>query len=189
MLTEIIIVLDRSGSMSGLETDTIGGFNALIEKQYKLEGETKVTAVLFDDKYEVLWDGIDARSVRLTKKEYFVRGSTALLDAVGKTILDVVQRFLKEGTPDKVIFVITTDGMENSSREFTYSKIKEMIKHQEEKHRWEFIFVGANIDVSQEANNIGVSSDDAIAYEATRSGLENMYEMVNEEITNRRSYR
>ena len=158
-LTEIIFLLDRSGSMAGLETDTIGGFNAFIEKQRQLEGETIVTAVLFDDRYEILWNGIDANKAILTDKEYYVRGSTALLDAVGKTILDVGYRLSKtseETRPGKVIFVITTDGMENSSKEFTYEKVKELIKHQQEKYNWEFIFLGANIDAAKEAGNIGI---------------------------------
>ncbi|MCR2823513.1 vWA domain-containing protein [Lederbergia panacisoli] len=189
MLTEIIFLLDRSGSMAGLEHDTIGGFNALIEKQHNLDGETKVTAVLFDDQYEVLWNGIDAKTIKLTEKEYYVRGYTALLDAVGKTILEVDHRFSNEGKPDKVIFVITTDGMENASQEFKYPKIKEMIKQQEEKHQWEFIFIGANIDVVKEADNIGVSSDNAFTFEASSTGVESMYEMVHEEITNRRVYK
>ncbi|MBS4197367.1 vWA domain-containing protein [Lederbergia citri] len=188
MLTEIIFLLDRSGSMAGLENETISGFNALIEKQSKLEGETKVTAVLFDDRYEVLWNGIDARIVKLTEREYFVRGYTALLDAVGKTILKVENRFTNGIKPVKVIFVITTDGMENSSQEFTYQKIKEMIKHQEENHHWEFLFIGANIDVAKEADHIGVNIDNAITFEASTAGVENMYQMVNEEITNKRQY-
>ncbi|MCJ8008204.1 VWA domain-containing protein [Lederbergia wuyishanensis] len=186
MLTELIFLLDRSGSMAGLENDTIGGFNALVEKQCKLEGETMVTAVLFDDQYEVLWEGIDARTAKLTEKEYFVRGYTALLDAIGKTILDVDRRFSKDSKPDKVIFVITTDGLENASQEFTYRKIKEMIKRQEEIHQWEFIFIGANIDVAQEAYNIGVREDNAYTFEASSTGVEDMYLMVNEEISNRR---
>lgn len=166
-LTEIIFLLDRSGSMAGLETDTIGGFNAFIEKQRQLEGETIVTAVLFDDRYEILWNGIDANKAILTDKEYYVRGSTALLDAVGKTILDVGYRLSKtseETRPGKVIFVITTDGLENSSREFSYEKVKELIKHQQEKYNWEFIFLGANIDAAKEAGNIGICKDNAYSF-------------------------
>jgi hypothetical protein len=180
-LTEIIFLLDRSGSMAGLETDTIGGFNAFIEKQRQLEGETIVTAVLFDDRYEILWNGIDANKAILTDKEYYVRGSTALLDAVGKTILDVGYRLSKtseETRPGKVIFVITTDGLENSSREFSYEKVKELIKHQQEKYNWEFIFLGANIDAAKEAGNIGICKDNAYSFEASKAGVEKMYYMA-----------
>jgi len=156
-LTEIVFLLDRSGSMGGLESDTIGGFNAFIEKQSQLEGETIVTAVLFDDRYEMLWNGVKATEAKLTNKEYYVRGCTALLDAVGKTILDLGYRLSKtdeEKRPGKVIFVITTDGLENASREFTYEKAKELIKHQQEKYNWEFIFLGANIDAAKEADSM-----------------------------------
>lgn len=149
--TEIIFLLDRSGSMSGLEKDTIGGFNALIQKQCQL-GETILTTILFDDKYEILWNGVDAIKIKLTEKEYFVRGTTALLDAIGKTILDVSFRLgnmKDEDKPDHLLFVITTDGMENASKEFSYEKVKEMIRNQQEKHGWEFMFLGANIDVEE----------------------------------------
>ena len=138
-LTEIVFLIDRSGSMGGLETDTIGGFNAFIENQKQIEGDTAVTTVLFDDKYELLYNGIEAEKVKLSNKEYFVRGSTALLDAIGKTIIDVGYRLsvMEESQrPAKVIFVITTDGMENASKEFTYKKVKELIKHQQEKYQW-----------------------------------------------------
>lgn len=180
-LTEIIFLLDRSGSMSGLEAETIGGFNAFIDRQRKLEGETIVTAVLFDNKYEILWNGIDAKKVELTDKEYFVRGYTALLDAVGKTILDVGYRISKakeEEKPGKVIFVITTDGLENASREFTYEKVKELINHQQEKYNWEFIFLGANIDSAKEAKNIGIDTSNAFSFEASKIGVEKMYNTV-----------
>ncbi|QOY35451.1 vWA domain-containing protein [Anaerobacillus isosaccharinicus] len=180
-LTEIIFLLDRSGSMGGLEKNTINGFNAFIESQSQVDGETTVTAVLFDDEYEILWNGIDAKKVTLTNKEYYVRGSTALLDAVGKTILDVGYRLSKtteDERPGKVIFVITTDGMENSSREFTYEKIKDLIKHQQEKYNWEFIFLGANIDATIEAGNIGIDISNAYNFEASETGVETMYNMV-----------
>ncbi|ASN06978.1 vWA domain-containing protein [Virgibacillus necropolis] len=188
-LTEIIFLLDRSGSMSGLESDTIGGFNSLVRNQCELEGETILTAALFDDQYEILWNGVDANQVKLTGEEYFVRGSTALLDAVGKTILDVGHRFsmtCEDRRPGKVLFVITTDGMENSSREFFHKKIKEMINHQEEKYGWEFIFIGANIDAAKEAGNVGISKENAYSFEASSVGVEAMYSMVNEEIAVRR---
>jgi hypothetical protein len=188
-LTEIIFLLDRSGSMAGLESDTIGGFNGFIEKQNKLEGKALVTAVLFDDRYEVLWNGADAGSVRLTDKEYNVRGCTALLDAVGKTILNVGLRLSETNEnerPGKVIFVITTDGLENSSREFTYEKIRELIKHQQEKYGWEFIFLGANIDAVKEADSIGICSENAFNFEASSSGVENMYHTACEVVSEKR---
>jgi len=188
-LTEIIFLLDRSGSMSGLERDTIGGFNAFLEKQCQLDGKISLTAVLFDDQYEILWNGIDATNARITKEEYFVRGTTALLDAVGKTILDVDHRISKtqeEFRPGKVIFVITTDGFENSSREFSYEKVKERIKHQEEQHKWEFIFIGANMDAAKEASSMGIQAENAFDFVASEEGVESMYQMVNENISKRR---
>lgn len=188
-LTEIIFLLDRSGSMAGLESDTVGGFNAFVKKQSELDGETILTTVLFDDEYEVLWSGIDAKSAKLTEDEYFVRGTTALLDAVGKTILDVGYRLSKtneDRRSGKVIFVITTDGMENASREFTYEKVKELIQHQQEKYSWEFIFMGANIDVAKEADSLGINLENSFNFEATEKGIENMYEMVSESITEKR---
>ncbi|GGB67264.1 vWA domain-containing protein [Fictibacillus barbaricus] len=188
-LTEIVFLLDRSGSMSGLEKDTIGGFNAFIERQCKLEGETLLTTVLFDDQYEVLWNGVDAKKTRLTDEEYYVRGTTALLDAVGKTILDVGYRLSKTDEkyrPGKVIFVITTDGMENASQEFTYKKVKELIRHQQEKYSWEFIFMGANIDAAQEADSIGISVENAFEFEASEAGVVKMYDIMCEAVTEKR---
>jgi uncharacterized protein YegL len=188
-ITEIIFLLDRSGSMAGLECDTIGGFNAFIKKQCQLDGETMVTAVQFDDQYEVIWNGIDAKNVRLTDKEYFVRGSTALLDAVGKTILDVGHRLSnsnEDQKPGKVIFVITTDGMENASREFTYEKVNELIKHQQEKYNWEFIFMGANIDAAKEANSLGIDEDNVYSFEASENGVEVMYNVICEAVSEKR---
>lgn len=188
-VTEIIFLLDRSGSMAGLESDTIGGFNAFVKRQCQLEGETFLTAVLFDDEYEVLWNGMKANKVRLTEKEYYVRGCTALLDAVGKTILDVGYRLSntsEERKPGKVIFVITTDGMENASREFTYKKVKELIQHQQEKYCWEFIFLGANIDVAKEADSLGIALDNAFNFEASEKGVECMYNVICEAVSEKR---
>lgn len=188
-LTEIIFLLDRSGSMAGLESDTVGGFNSFVKKQCELQGETRLTTVLFDDQYEVLWDGVDAKEARLTDNEYFVRGTTALLDATGKTILDVGRRLSRteEGKrPGKVIFVITTDGMENASEEFTYEKVKGMIRHQQETYNWEFIFMGANIDAAKEAESLGIEPTHAYSFEASCEGVEKMYEMVNESISEKR---
>ncbi len=176
--------------MSGLESDTIGGFNGFIEKQSRLKGEAVVTAVLFDDKYEVLWNGIDAKKVKLTDKEYYVRGCTALLDAVGKTILEVGQRLSgveETKRPGKVIFVITTDGLENASKEFTYEKVKELIMHQQEKYNWEFIFLGASMDAAKEAASIGISKDNAYNYEASKSGIDMMYCTVSNAVSGMRT--
>jgi hypothetical protein len=188
-LTEIIFLLDRSGSMSGLESDTIGGFNSFIDKQKQCEGKTIITAVLFDDKYEILWNGMDASNANLSRDNYFVRGSTALLDAIGKTILDVGMRLsnTNEATrPGKVIFVITTDGMENASREFTYEKVKAMIEDQQQKYNWEFIFMGANIDSAKEAGNLGISRDNAFGFVASNLGVANMFMTIGETVLGKR---
>lgn len=188
-LTEIIFLLDRSGSMSGLEKDTIGGFNSFISKQSKLEGKTKITTILFDHAYEVLWNGVDASQVELTQEHYYVRGTTALLDAIGKTILDVGYRISntkKEEKPSNIIFVITTDGLENASVEFSYKKIKELIQHQQEKYSWEFIFMGANIDVAAEAKHMGISRKNAYSYQATEEGMVHMYSCANAAVSNKR---
>ncbi len=179
-LTEIIFLLDRSGSMSGLENDTIGGFNGFLKSQCKL-GQTLLTTVLFDDKYEILHNGVDASKVTLTEKEYFTRGSTALLDAVGKTILDVgfrMSHIPEENRPGKIIFVITTDGMENSSREFSYDRVSDMITLQQKIYHWEFIFMGANIDVAKESHKLGIQPDRAFRYEASEEGTDRMYQQV-----------
>lgn len=190
-LTEIIFLLDRSGSMGGLEGDTIGGFNAFIEKQRKVEGKTLVTAVLFDDHYEMVWNGIEAENVRLTSNEYYVRGCTALLDAIGKTILDVGYRLAKTNEnerPGKVIFVISTDGFENASREYSYKKVKELISHQQEKYNWDFIFLGANIDTEREADSLGINVENAYSFEASEEGVECMYKMVSEAVREKRQF-
>ena len=189
-LTEIIFLLDRSGSMEGLERDTIGGFNSFIGKQCELDGDVSLTTVLFDHEYEILWNGVNASEVKLTNDHYFVRGSTALLDAVGKAILDVNRRLLLSDTqPDKVIFVITTDGEENASTEFTNEKIKHLIKQQEEKHGWEFVFLGANMDAAREASKLGIQKENAFEFSATEKGVEMMYEMVSENVSSRRNRR
>src|SRR5450756_271761 len=169
-LTELVFILDRSGSMAGLESDTIGGYNALLEKQKKEVGEAVVTTVLFDDKYELLHDRINIKGIApITEKEYFVCGSTALLDAVGKTINKIgnAQKYTSEDLrADKVMFVITTDGMENASHEYTYDKIKHMIERQKEKYGWEFIFLGADIDAISTAAKFGIDADRAANYDA-----------------------
>ncbi len=187
-LTEIIFLLDRSGSMSGLEDDTIGGFNGFLNTQCKL-GQTLLTTVLFDDRYEILHNGVDASKVILTEKEYFTRGSTALLDAVGKTILDVgfrLSHLPEEGRPGKVIFVITTDGLENASKEFSYEKVNQMISDQRERYQWEFIFMGANIDVAKESHKLGISPELAFRYEASDAGTDRMYRQVSHMVSEMR---
>jgi hypothetical protein len=189
-MTEIIFLLDRSGSMGGLEEDTIGGFNAFIERQCKMKGETYLTTVLFDDQTEILWNGIDAHHGRLTDQEYYVRGCTALLDAVGKTISEAGRRLSKtteDRKPGKVIFVITTDGMENASREYTYDKVKQMINHQQSKYSWEFIFMGANIDAAGEADSIGIPKEQAFSFEATNKGVEKMYDLACDVVSEKRN--
>ena len=176
-LTEIVFILDRSGSMSGLENDTIGGFNGFIKNQAEL-GQTSLTTVLFDDKYEILHNGIDARGMAITSDEYFTRGNTALLDAIGKTINDVGKRLSEtreDQRPGKVIFVITTDGLENASRKYSYADVKKMITHQTEKYQWEFIFMGANIDVAAEGDRLGIRADHSYGFAATAAGVSAMY--------------
>jgi len=175
-LTEIVFILDRSGSMEGLEKDTIGGFNGFVKKQAKA-GSTNLTTVLFDDRYEIIHNGVDAGKAILTDKEYYTRGSTALLDAIGKTITNVGNRLNETPEalrPGKVIFVITTDGLENASQEFSYNEIKKMITHQTEKYNWEFIFMGANIDVAIEGEKLGIAHDRAVSYAASATGMHKM---------------
>lgn len=178
--TEIIFLLDRSGSMNGLESDTIGGFNSFIQRQCSL-GKTFLTTILFDDKYEILHNGVDASTVILTEKDYYTRNSTALLDAIGKAITDVSFRLShldKENYPGKVIFVITTDGLENSSTEFTYGQVKRMIERQKELYNWEFIFMGANIDVIKESQKLGIHPSMAFKFQTSFQGTRQMYEKV-----------
>ena len=182
-LTELVFILDRSGSMAGLESDTIGGFNGMLAKQKKEEGDAQVTTVLFDDAYEVLHDQADIQKVRpITGKEYFVRGCTALLDAVGKTIMKIKHEQKEadeDEKADKVLFVITTDGYENASKEYSYEKIKKMITKQQEKHGWEFLFLGANIDAVAEAERVGIKADRAVSYCADSLGTDMNFTAVN----------
>ena len=175
---ELVLVLDKSGSMQGLESDTIGGFNSMIKKQKALDVPVRVTAVLFNDKTDMLYESRSIHSVHaLTEKEYEVGGTTALLDAVGSTILNVDQKSnVKKGT--KVIFVIITDGMENASREFTKTKVKQMISDKQEKYGWDFIYLGANIDAAEEAGAIGVKKANAVTYRNTESGVRANYDAV-----------
>jgi len=174
-LTELVFILDRSGSMGGLESDTIGGFNSMLRKQQEQDGECRITTILFDGEYEVLHDRLDLKAVSpITDKEYFVRGNTALLDAIGKTINKVggAQKHSKpEYRAEKVLVIITTDGMENASREFSYSKIKSMIEHQKSKYKWEFIFLGANIDAVEVANRFGIDRNRAQNFHNDSEGI------------------
>ena len=190
-LTEIVFILDRSGSMKHLTDDTIGGFNSLVEKQKSEPGEALLTTVLFDDQYEILHNGINLNEVQaLTKSQYWARGTTAMYDAIGKTINEVGHRLSntpEQCRPGKVIFVITTDGMENASREFTQAKVKEMIQHQTEKYSWDFIFLGANIDSVQQAKSIGISEEYAANYCATVDGLSSMYCAVDAAVASSRA--
>ena len=186
-LTEIVFILDRSGSMAGLEADTIGGFNAMIEKQRKEPGEAIVSTVLFDNECEVIHDRVPLDRVpALTEREYFVRGCTALLDAVGGAIRHIgnVHKYAREeDRPEKTLFVITTDGMENASRRFTYDRLKAMIKRQKERYGWEFLFLGANMDAAREAARFGIGADRAANYHADSEGTNVIYETVSEAIT------
>lgn len=190
-LTEMVFILDRSGSMGGLESDTIGGYNGLLEKQKKEEGEAVVTTVLFDDRVEIIHDRVDLKAVSpLTDREYYVRGSTALLDALGSTIARVVanHRMMKEEyRPDKVIFVVTTDGMENASREYTYKKVKQMVEHEKEKYGWEFLFLGANIDSAEVAGRMGIDASHAVNYHADSRGTALNYRVVSDAVCCARS--
>ena len=181
-LTELVFILDRSGSMYDLTYDTIGGFNSMIEEQKKEPGEAYVTTALFDDKYELLHDHVNIKEIRpITNKEYSARGTTAMLDAIGKTINSIGIRLNntpEEERPDKVIFVITTDGYENSSKEFTRAQIKEMIEHQQTKYSWTFMFLGANIDAVSEAGSLGINTDFAKKYSANSIGTQSVYRSV-----------
>jgi len=173
-LTEIVFILDRSGSMRGLEKDTIGGFNSLIERQKKEEGEAYLSTVLFDDQIEVLHDRVNLSEIKeITENEYYVRGCTALLDAVGgavKHISNIHKYIREEDVPEKTLFVITTDGMENASHKYGYDAVKQMIEEQKEKNSWEFIFLGANIDAAGVAGKMGIEKEHAVNYECDSVG-------------------
>ena len=192
-LTEIVFILDRSGSMAGLEDDTIGGFNAMIQKQKGEDGEAYVSTVLFDNHTEVIHDRVGIQQIQpMTRKDYYVRGCTALLDAVGKSIHHIgnVHKYAREeDRPEKTIFVITTDGMENASREYTYDRVKKMIQHEQEKYGWEFLFLGANIDAAKEAARFGITEDRAANYHADHQGTAVIYEAMNDAVCNVRACR
>ena len=190
-LTELVFILDRSGSMAGLEADTIGGFNAMLEKQKRQPGEAYVSTVLFDNDCEVIHDRLPLDRVpALTEREYYVRGCTALLDAVGGAIHHIgnVHRYAREeDRPEKTLFVITTDGMENASRRYGYDKVRAMIGRQKEKYGWEFLFLGANIDAVETAKHFGISEDRAVNYHSDSVGTRLNYEVVSCAITSMRS--
>ncbi|CAM5191208.1 VWFA domain-containing protein OS=Ureibacillus acetophenoni OX=614649 GN=SAMN05877842_101168 PE=4 SV=1 [Ureibacillus acetophenoni] len=188
-LTELVFILDRSGSMSGLETDTIGGYNAMLSKQKEAEGEAIVTTVLFNHEYELLHDRINVNGIApLTKKDYEVSGTTALLDAIGHSILKIKKAqnaTMKEHRAEKVLFVITTDGLENSSREFNHQKIKQLVEEQK-KIGWEFIFLGANIDAIGTAYELGIDGDNAVEFHADEEGVQMNFSVVTETVLNYR---
>ena len=186
-LTEIVFILDRSGSMSGLESDTIGGFNSMIAKQQKEEGEAIVSTVLFDDETDVIHDRVAIGDVKkLTEEDYYVRGCTALLDAVGGAIHHIgnVHKYAREeDRPAKTLFVITTDGLENASRHYSFKDVKKLIKRQQEKYNWEFLFLGANIDAIEVAGNMGISKDRAANYNCDEVGTALNYQVLEAAVT------
>lgn len=183
-MTELVFILDRSGSMAGLEKDTIGGFNSLIEKQRKEPGTAVVSTVLFDNESEVIHDRLPLESIPpMTDKEYYVRGCTALLDAVGGAIHHIgnVHKYARrEDVPDKTLFVITTDGMENASRRYDYERVRKMIQRQKERYGWEFIFLGANIDAAAEAKRFGIDPERAANYHCDEAGTALNYEVISD---------
>ena len=181
-LTEMVFILDRSGSMSGLETDTIGGFNGMIERQKKEEGEALVSTVLFSDESKVIHDRVDLKKIEpMTDKQYYVGGCTALIDAIGSAIHHIgnVHKYAREeDQPEHTIFVITTDGMENASHRYTSDQVKDMVKRQKEKYGWEFLFLGANIDAVETAARFGIAEDRAVNYHCDSLGQARVYEGV-----------
>lgn len=186
-LTEVVFILDRSGSMSGLEADTIGGFNSMISKQKKEDGEAVISTVLFDDQQEVVYDRQPVKMVEpMTDRQYYVRGCTALLDAIGGAIHHIgnVHKYAREeDRPEKTMFIITTDGMENASQFYTYDRVKYMVERQKEKYGWEFLFLGANIDAISVAARFGINADRAINYECDQVGTSLNYQVMSETIT------
>ena len=185
-MTELVFILDRSGSMCGLESDTIGGFNAMIEKQKKEAGEALVSTVLFDNESVVIHDRLPLNRVpRMTEEEYVTCGCTALLDAVGGAIRHIgnIHKYARrEDVPEKTLFIITTDGYENASRRYDYDKVRRMIQRQKEKYGWEFLFLGANIDAAAEAKRFGISADRAVNYKCDGEGTALNYEVIGEAV-------
>lgn len=189
-LTEIVFILDRSGSMSGLESDTIGGYNSLLEKQKATPGKALISTILFNNCSEVIHDRLDLQKVPLmSEREYCAQGCTALLDAIGGAIKHIgnIHKYAREeDRPDNTLFIITTDGMENSSRIYSYEHIKKLIEMEKEKYGWEFIFLGANIDAIEVASRFGISEERAANYNADSEGTELNFKIMNEEIQNLR---
>lgn len=185
-LTEIVFILDRSGSMSGLEADTIGGFNAMLARQKREAGRALVSTVLFDNEITVIHDRLPLNRVSpMTEKEYFTRGCTALLDAVGGAIHHIgnIHKYARrEDVPEKTLFVITTDGYENASRRYDYEAVRRMIERQKAKYGWEFLFLGANIDAAKEAARFGISADRAANYRCDEAGTALNYEVISEAV-------
>ncbi len=186
-LTELVFILDRSGSMSGLEEDTIGGFNSMIEKQKGEEGEALVSTILFDNKSEVIHDRVSLSDIKpMTREDYYVRGCTALLDAIGDAIHHIgnIHKYARpEDVPEHTLFVITTDGMENASHRYDPDKVKKMIEHEKEKHGWEFLFLGANIDAVETAKRFGINEDRAVNYHSDHEGTKLNYEVLSDAIS------
>ena len=186
-LTEIVFILDKSGSMGGLESDTIGGFNAMIEKQKKEDGEVLISTVLFSDYSEVLYDRMDLNKIEpMTSKQYYVGACTALLDAIGGAIHHIgnIHKYAREeDVPEKTMFIITTDGMENASRKYRINKIKQMIEKQKEKYNWEFLFLGANIDAIGVARDFGIDESRAVNYNCDSVGTSLNYSVLSETIS------
>lgn len=186
-LTEIVFILDRSGSMSGLEQDTIGGFNSMINQQKNADGEALVSTILFDNVSEVLHDRINVKDIQpLTDHDYMVRGCTALLDAIGGAIHHIgnIHKYARrEDIPEHTMFVITTDGMENASRYYSSNKVKQMIERQKIKYGWEFLFLGANIDAVETAGLFGIDEDRAVNYQCDSEGTALNYEVISEAIS------
>ena len=185
-LTELVFIIDRSGSMSGLESDNIGGFNSMIRKQKQAEGEALISTVLFDNVSEVLHDRVNVKDIQpMTEHDYTVRGTTALLDAIGGAIHHIgnVHKYARqEDVPEHTMFVITTDGMENASRYYSSDKVKKMIERQKVKYGWEFLFLGANIDAVETAGHFGIGADRAVNYNCDSEGTALNYEVVSDAI-------
>ena len=186
-LTEVVFILDRSGSMSGLEADTIGGFNSMIAKQQKEEGEALISTVLFDDRTEVLYDRVPVGRVEpMNDRQYYVRGCTALLDAIGGSIHHIanVHKYAREeDRPEKTLFIITTDGMENASRTYGYDRVKEMVEKEQDKYGWEFLFLGANMDAIEVAGRFGIRADRAVNYECDSVGTSLNYRVLGDAVS------
>ena len=188
--TELVFILDRSGSMAGLEDDTVGGFNAMIDKQKKEDGRCYVSTILFDHEVETLHDRVPLEQIEpITRDDYFVRGCTALIDAIGMTVshIEEVHRYIRpEDVPARTVFVITTDGLENASKEYSADKVRKMIERKK-KNGWEFLFIGANIDAISTAKHFGIGADRAVNYHADRKGTAVLYNCVSRAVSKARA--